>query len=159
MFRPDIFQAAGFVVLAATFAFALWKGEVAERIGGSLNLAAGVFAMAVHPLLGKDIQPVALLVVDAGLAMGFLFLAIRFASLWLGVAMLLQAVQFSLHAYYLVTEAAHDWNYARINNIDTTGINLCIVLGTVVVMRRRMRKRRDEQARIVAAGVAAPDAT
>jgi len=159
MFQPVYIVYAGFAVLFATFAFALWKGEMAERIGGTLNLAAGVFAMAVHPLLAKDVQPVALLVADAALAMGFLFLAIRFASMWLGVAMLLQAVQFSLHAYYMVTEAAHDLNYARINNIDTTGINICIVLGTIVAVRRRMRLRREESARAGAQQQVAADAT
>lgn len=137
-----IYSQIGTVVLIATFAFALWKGDAAERIGGGLNLAAGLFAMFLHPLLAPDVQPVALLVVDAALAAGFLFLAIRFASLWLGIAMLLQAVQFSLHAYYMVGDLAHDWNYARINNLDTLGIMICIVGGTIVSWRRRVRKRR-----------------
>jgi hypothetical protein len=139
-----IYSQIGTVVLIATFAFALWKGDAAERIGGGLNLAAGLFAMFLHPLLAPDVQPVALLVVDAALAAGFLFLAIRFASLWLGIAMLLQAVQFSLHAYYMVGDLAHDWNYARVNNLDTLGIMLCIVGGTIVSWRRRARKRRQD---------------
>ncbi|HWA63715.1 MAG TPA: hypothetical protein VG939_20230 [Caulobacteraceae bacterium] len=121
----------------------MWKGDSAERIGGSLNLAAGLFAMFLHPMLDQDVQPVALLVVDASLAAGFLFLAIRFASLWLGAAMLMQAVQFCLHAYYLVAELPHDWNYARINNIDTTGINLVIIAGTVISWRRRRKLERE----------------
>src|SRR6185436_6544982 len=142
----SIFLLAGFALLLGAFAFALWKGDVAERIGGSLNLAAGLFALAVHPLLDKDLQPVALLVVDAGLAIGLLFLAIRFASLWLGAAMLLQAVQFGLHAYYMVMELPHDLNYARINNIDTTGINLFIIIGTVMSWRRRSAAQRAAKA-------------
>jgi hypothetical protein len=144
------FVVIGICILVGTFAFALWKGDVAERAGGSMNLAAGVFAFAVHPFLAPDVQPVALLVVDAALAMGFLYLAIRYTSMWLGVAMLLQAVQFSLHAYYMVTEAAHDWNYARINNIDTNGINLMIVVGTVIAWRRRLRLKREEAAKAAA---------
>jgi hypothetical protein len=137
-----LFSQLGIVILVATFAFALWKGDAAERLGGGMNLAAGLFAMFLHPLLNSDVQPIALLVVDAALAAGFLFLAIRFASLWLGVAMLLQAVQFSLHAYYMVGDLTHDWNYARINNLDTLGILICIVGGTAVSWRRRVRKRR-----------------
>ncbi|MBS0408289.1 MAG: hypothetical protein JSR86_00130 [Proteobacteria bacterium] len=139
-----IYSQIGTVVLIATFAFALWKGDSAERVGGGMNLAAGLFAMFLHPLLAPDVQPVALLVVDAALAAGFLFLAIRFASLWLGLAMLLQAVQFSLHAYYMVGDLAHDWNYARINNLDTLGIMICIIGGTVVSWRRRRRKHRQD---------------
>jgi hypothetical protein len=137
-----IYSQLGTVVLVASFAFALWKGDAAERIGGGLNLAAGLFAMFLHPLLDSDVQPVAQLVVDAALAVGFLFLAIRFASLWLGVAMLLQAVQFSLHAYYMVGDVPHDLMFARINNLDTIGIIICIVGGTIVSWRKRERKRR-----------------
>jgi len=156
MFQPIFFVYAGLVVLIATFAFAMWKGEAPERIGGSLNLAAGLFVVAADRFLSPDLVPIAQLVVDAALAMGFLFLAVRFASLWLGVALLLQAVQFSLHAYYLVTEAQHDWRfYGRINNIDTTGINLMIITGTVLAMRRRIQARRQELARAQAQAAAA----
>lgn len=139
-----IWTQIGIVALVSAFAFSLWKGDAAERLGGGMNLAAGLFAMFLHPLLNSDVQPVAQLVVDAALAAGFLFLAIRFASLWLGVAMLLQAVQFSLHAFYLVQETPHDWTFFRINNFDSWGIILCIVGGTALSWRRRERKRRLE---------------
>ncbi|MGA0603981.1 hypothetical protein ACO2Q3_24970 [Caulobacter sp. KR2-114] len=146
-----IYSQIGTIVLIAAFAFALWKGDAAERVGGGLNLAAGLFAMFLHPLLSPDIQPVALLGVDAALAAGFLFLAIRFASLWLGAAMMLQAVQFSLHAYYMVAEIPHNLLFARINNIDTLGIVIAIVGGTAVSWRRRVRKRRLEAQKAAAA--------
>ena len=68
--------------------------------------------------------------------------------------MLLQAAQFSLHAYYMVAELAHDWNYARINNVDTTGINLMIIIGTVIAWRRRLRQRREEAAKAEVTGAA-----
>jgi len=150
-----IWTQLGIVALVGSFAFALWKGDSAERMGGSLNLAAGLFAMFLHPLLSPDIQPVVQLVVDAGLAAGFLFLAIRFASLWLGLAMLLQAVQFSLHAYYMVQEAKHDWTFFRINNFDSWGIILCIVGGTVLSWRQRLRKQREAAAKAAEAGAKA----
>ena len=65
----SIYTQIGIVVLVATFAFAVWRGGYAEKVGGALNLAAGVFAFAIHPLLDSEIQPVALLIVDAALAM------------------------------------------------------------------------------------------
>ncbi len=146
-----IYSQLGTVVLAATFAFALWKGDAAERLGAGINLAAGLLAMFLQHVLDPDIQPVALLVADAALAMGFLFLAIRFASLWLGVAMLLQAVQFSLHAYYLVGDLKRDHLFAEVNNIDSLGILICIVGGTAVSWRWRVRKRRQEAEKAAAA--------
>ncbi len=135
-----IYSQLGTVVLLATFAFALWKGDAAERLGSGFNLTAGLLAMFLQHVLDPDVQPVALLVADAALAAGFLFLAIRFASLWLGAAMLLQAVQFSLHAYYLVGDVPHDHLFAEVNNIDSIGILICIVGGTVVSWRRRIRR-------------------
>jgi hypothetical protein len=50
--------------------------------------------------------------------------------------MILQAVQFSLHAYYLVGERPHDRSYAIVNNIDTLGVLLCILVGTLLAWRQ-----------------------
>ena len=55
-----IYSQLGTVVLAATFAFALWKGDAAERLGAGINLAAGLLAMFLQHVLDPDIQPVAL---------------------------------------------------------------------------------------------------
>ena len=149
----------GVTLLLATFAFALWKGSLAERIGASMNAAAGFVVIALDQILPPDLRSIAQLVIDAGLAAGFLFLAIRWASLWLGAAMILQAVQFSLHAYYMVTETptAGDWMFARINNADTTLINLVIIGATVVAIRKRMADRR-EAARKAAVATPEPSA-
>ena len=68
---------------------------------------------------------------------GFLYLALRYMSQWLGVAMLLQAIQFSLHAYYLVGELPRDRTYALINNLDSIGVLACILIGTLMTWRRR----------------------
>ena len=144
MFPTTIFAQLGIVALVFAFSFALWKGDSAERIGGGVNLAAGLFAMLIHPFVSADLEPIFQLVADAILAGGFLFLAIRFASLWLGVAMLLQAVQFSLHAYYMVDEVAPNLLFWRVNNGDSWAIILCIVGGTIVSWRRRLKKEQME---------------
>jgi hypothetical protein len=73
---------------------------------------------------------------DALLGVGFLIVAVLYGSLWLGGAMLFQAAQFSLHAVYFVTDRLHDDLYAKINNIDTMGLMLCIVAGSIVAWRR-----------------------
>ena len=51
-------------------------------------------------------------------------LVVRYASLWLGVTMMLQAVQFSLHAYYLVMERPHDLLHAWVNNLNDWSASL-----------------------------------
>ncbi|MHB8530705.1 MAG: hypothetical protein ACYC8V_14500 [Caulobacteraceae bacterium] len=132
------FEYAFFIaILIAAFAFALWKGDRPARLGASFNLIAGLLATLFYKLLRPDVQPLAELAVDAGLAAGFLFLALRYASLWLGAALLLQAVQFSLHAYYLISQAPHDATYKLINNLDSIGIIAAILLSTVIAWRLR----------------------
>ncbi|WP_244906776.1 hypothetical protein [Caulobacter flavus] len=107
---------------------------------GSLAVLLGALAvMITHKLAPEGVQSVVLLVIDAALAVAFLLLAMRFVSQWLGVAMLLQAVQFSLHAYYLVVEKPHDYLYRSVNNINTIGVLLAVLVGTLLAWRRNAR--------------------
>lgn len=129
----------GWVATLGVCALAWWKGEQAERLGASLKLATSVIALGVHHLLKQDSISGALLTADGVLAVGFLALAIRYASLWIGAAMLLQAGQFSLHAWYLVSGLQRDRFYAIANNLVTVGILICILVGTLIAWRRRHR--------------------
>ncbi|MBX3480516.1 MAG: hypothetical protein KF842_08945 [Caulobacter sp.] len=125
------------LAILATFVFAIWKGGQAERWAGSLVVAGAIFAFAMHKIVPADLLPTALLGGEFLLALGFLTLAVRFASLWLGAAMLLQAVQFMLHAWYLLSERPRDTFYSMVNNVDTIGILICIIVGTATAWRRR----------------------
>lgn len=116
---------------------AWWKGELPEKLGAALKLGTSLIALAVHHLLKQDAISVALLTADGLLAAGFLVLAIRYASLWIGAAMLLQAGQFSLHAWYLVSGLERDRFYAIANNLVTISILACILVGTLISWRRR----------------------
>jgi hypothetical protein len=129
-------------VLAA--AFALWKGDTAARIAGvvsALNALLQPVASMFHliPHVGEVLE----LTADFIWAIGLLMLVVRFAYRWLGVTMLLQAVQFSLHAYYLVMERPLDHLHAWINNTDTWGISLSIIAGTILAWRRRVTLARE----------------
>jgi hypothetical protein len=46
-----------------------------------------------------------------------------------------QAVQFGLHAAYLVGHLPFDLTYARVNNIDSYGILLSLAAGVVAARR------------------------
>jgi hypothetical protein len=127
--------------LFVALGFAWWRGGPPERMGATFNVSVGIFAMVLDNVLQRDVRPMADLALDAGLAVGFLALAVRYASLWLGGAMMLQAVQFSMHAYYLVSERAPDGTSARINNLDSYGIVACIMIGTALTWRMRIKER------------------
>lgn len=127
---------AGLTVLATVFA--ALKGDRAARIAGAVNLFNAVALLIFATISGNvQIGEVLELAGDLVCAVTLLMLVVRYASLWLGVTMLLQSVQFSLHAFYLVTDRPHDLIHAWVNNLNEVGITLCIVTGTVLAVRRR----------------------
>jgi len=127
------------VILSAVLAapFAVWKGDTAARIAGIGSALNALMLPVSRMVLQQHVGEVVQLAVDFVWAIGLLMLVVRFAYRWLGVTMLLQAVQFSLHAYYLVMERAPDHIHAWVNNLDTLGISFSIVAGTVLAWRRR----------------------
>jgi len=129
----------GWTVLVAILSLAWIRGGRPERLGAGLVLFAALFAFGAHNLSPVEWQPLLLLADDGFLAMGFLVIALRYASAWLGGAMIFQAVQFSLHAYYFVAERAHDRLYSIINNIDSLGVLACILIGALLAWRKRTR--------------------
>ena len=130
---------SGLLVFAAICALAWVKGGPSERAGATVLVLATLANIVVHKLAPPDMHHFLLLGLDGLIAMSFLFLALRHMSLWLGGAMLLQAGQFSLHAYYLVTEQPHDRVYAMVNNLVSYGLLLCILTGTLLAWRSRSR--------------------
>jgi hypothetical protein len=116
--------------------FAFWKGDRAERIAGALILANLALSVAGDFVFGRA-MPLVQLIGDGVTALGLLALALLYASLWLGGAMLLYAVQFSLHSYYFVSNRPVDILHAVINNFDFMGVLLCLAVGTAISARRR----------------------
>src|SRR5580704_12806503 len=139
-----------YVSLAATVgvcAFALWKGDVAVRYAAVTLLAVELSTLLINPKFGDMGGESVLLVVDFAFAVILLVLAVRFANLWIGAAMILQAAQFSLHAYYLVMDLPHDRLHAWINNTDDWGILISFGVGTILAIRRRQALAREEAER------------
>jgi hypothetical protein len=125
------------LTILAICALAWVKGDRPVRLGALMVLGAALAAMAIHQFAPPEWQAMLLLADDGLLAMGFLLLALRYASVWLGGAMILQAVQFSLHAYYFVADRPHDRLYSTVNNIDSLGVLACILFGAVLAWRKR----------------------
>jgi hypothetical protein len=126
---------------ALTTLYAWLKGGFAERAGATLNLICALAAAAADALVGESNTAIPLLLIDLALAFGFLVIAMRFASIWLGAAMLLQAVQFCLHAFYMVVERPRDLLFDEINNIDTIGILIALLVATSLTWRKTAKAR------------------
>lgn len=133
-----LFLILSWALIFCVCVFAMAKGGQAERYGAMIVVAGTVGVAAVHMTIPREFQGGLLLALDGFVGGGFLLLALRYASFWLGGALLLQAIQFSLHAYYFVTGARRDNTYALINNLDSAGVLLCILLGALIAWRRRV---------------------
>jgi hypothetical protein len=138
---------AGVVATLGVSAFGLWKGDAPVRYAVIVRLAVELATLVINPKFGDVGGESVLLAVDFAFAVILLVLAVRFASLWIGAAMILQAAQFSLHAYYLVMELPHDRLHAWVNNTDDWGILISIGIGTILAMRRRQALAREEAER------------
>ncbi|MFT4934421.1 MAG: hypothetical protein ACI9LT_001101 [Pseudoalteromonas distincta] len=126
-------------LLVTVCLFAFVRGGPAERIAAIFVFVIPVLSGIADAFLSEPVFLVGRLVCDGALALVFLYLAVRYGSLWLGGAMLLQALQFSLQAYYFVLGRAHDALYVTINNINFLGILACLTAGTLAASRRRRR--------------------
>jgi len=133
------FPLAGWALTLGVIALAWWRGGSPERLGALALLVAALVALTVNLVASPAARPILLLADEGVLGLVFLMLAFRHASAWLGVAMILQAIQFSLHAYYFVGELPHDRTYAIVNNLDTLGVLICILAGTLIAWRKRSR--------------------
>jgi hypothetical protein len=98
---------AGVVALALTYVFAWTKGGRPERYGAAVSAAAWT-VLQIAMRLGHD-DELSFMISDGLVAAGFLVLAVRYARLWLGVALMLQAALFALHASRLGGDPATDW--------------------------------------------------
>jgi hypothetical protein len=131
-----LFAIATDVLALLSCVFAFVKGGRAERVGAAIifaNLIAYVIAETQFHL------QVVNLVIDALTAAALLAVALRYASFWQGAVMVLYAAQFSLHAYYYVTERPRDLLHSVVNNTIFFVICGCLIIGTAVTWRRRVK--------------------
>ena len=131
----------GLVILSVAFAW--WKGGAPERIGALFNgvICLGVPMIQVATAGSLDTLPI--LIADGVLAVGFLVLAIRYASLWLGAAMILQAIGFMMHSALLLGLINDpEYAYYAAMNAMSFGVLLSIILGTAYAWAVRRRHAR-----------------
>lgn len=133
---PLISSLMAFCLLTCVFAF--WKGGLAERLAAAVIVASIVAGCLSWAFFESQVVDLA---IDGISALALLVVVLRFASPWLGAAMLVYAIQFGLDAYYLVLErpSANDKFHIAVNNADTLAISLCLAAGTILALRRRAR--------------------
>jgi hypothetical protein len=119
--------------------FAALRGGKAERLGAAVVVLNIVIGFASYRILPEWVGVVRF-VNDGLAAVIMLGITVIYGALWMGGVMLFYAAQFSLHAYYFVTDRADgDRLHAIINNVDFSGIVWCLIIGTAVAWRRRAK--------------------
>jgi hypothetical protein len=140
----------GLLALAATGLFAWWKGGPPERLGSLMVAVSLLGADIVRGVSGQMMPTVILLVSDILISAGFLYIAIRYSSLWLGAAMMFRAIGFAVHATQLSATDQPRWHgfivYLLLNNVLAYLVLLSLVGGTFATITRRGRLRREKAA-------------
>ena len=129
----------GWTATLAVCGLAWIRGGPAERWGSLIVLAGSIVYSLIQLFLPPASQSVVNLLCEGIYGFAFLTWALLYTSPWLGGAMLLQAIQVSLHAYYIVGERPHDTTYGMVNNLNSIGGLIYILLGIVSSWRRRTR--------------------
>jgi predicted neutral ceramidase superfamily lipid hydrolase len=144
------------VLMFGTTAFAAWKGSAPERLGTVMIMVAWVAMLVVAKLAHPFIPVMTFLALDGLLAFGFLVVAVRYSSLWLGAAMICQAILFGAHALRLSDSGKVLWGgmdaYIVVSNFVGFLVLFILIGGTFATIARRRRADREkveDRARIV----------
>lgn len=130
----------GLLALVGTCIFAWTAGGPGERAGSSAIAVAWIASLASAPLIPHDQHPIAFLIFDVALATALLVIAIRYASLWLGVAMMVQAFLLALHGEHLGEGGLPAYTFVVLSNTASAVQLLAIVAATIASILERGRK-------------------
>ena len=130
----------GFATFTFALIFALAKGSSSERLGVLWVLAVDLISDAVMAVTFPHAPQLVLFGLDFLLAAGLLALAVRFVSLWMGMAMLLQSIALCAHAYVLDGEGPPPIQWMILNNIISELLLACIIVATAASWRSRSSK-------------------
>jgi hypothetical protein len=123
--------------------FAWLRGGAAERYGATLYCLSVVTSILLEMAMGQKMPVAPEFLLDALVAFGFLALAIRYNSLWIGATLILKGVQLGLHAIHLTD--ASDARIAGVNvyaealNLLAIAMLLSILGGALSSARARRR--------------------
>lgn len=143
LINTAVMLVGGIGIPVAVCAFAWLKGRLPERLGASLYCFSALVSLAAVFLTGQKVPVGPELAFDTLVALGFLYLALRYNNMWLGSAMILKGLQLSLHATHL-TEGA-DPILGGVNlyaaGLNLVGLAIAVTITGGVVSSARQRRR------------------
>ena len=133
----ELAWAAGPALLIAVCAFAWLRGAAAERYGSLLILTLNVAGDIALALAFPHFPGLILASLDFLLAAGLLALAVRYSSVWLGVAMLLQSISLCSHAFVFEGLGLGPNQRVELNNAISGLMLACIVVAAAISWRSK----------------------
>ena len=130
--------------------FAIAKGDKAARYSAILSLVAGlVETVAVPVVLKLNIPPdqstsIVDMSTSAISSFGLLYIAMRYASNWVALAMIIQGFEFYVNRVFLDNDSLDRASYLLQVNLISMGMGASLIGATVSAMRRRHKKRQDD---------------
>ena len=143
------------IALVLCCGFAVWKGDLAERAGALLIVTTWVITLVASAATKSYMPATAFLASDGIMAIGLLILAIRYSSLWMGLAMLVQATALSFHAAYFAADPDEISKkvlhfYVMGKNLASVGLLVIILAATVTsILKRHRRQVRSTKSRSI----------
>ena len=148
---PLIYWISLSICLGASL-FALLKGDTPERMGALLRIGVAflgvplVAALRAAHLPHNQVSALADLTETAAMSFGLLFIAIRYASNWLALAMVIQGLEFYIDRV-LMDADVNVSSFAFQEDVITAGVSLVLAFATLASMRRRHHQRLADAAR------------
>lgn len=137
------------LLVALCCAFVFVRGGPGEKYGAAIYGLPWIAISAYEVISGQAAPGLPMLAADFSIAVGFLYLAVRFNNLYLGAAMILQGIAFALHVSRL-TEATEPrlfglHLYVLGMNVVSLLILLVMVGATLNTIHRRKHPKSDDE--------------
>jgi hypothetical protein len=133
------------LILLGIAGLALWKGGRPERYGTIIYGVSWAATLLLSLAMNRhsSLYLYAIFIADFVVAIGFLFVALRFSNTWLALAMIAQGFSSAAHAYRLdddqvplIVQGIPVWQ--AVINIMSLVVIFAILMGTLTTWRRRV---------------------
>jgi hypothetical protein len=149
----NIAYVAGVCAVPIAGVLAVLKGDKPERFGALLFICPTLIGDALQFISGQlgyslaGALPYIDLATTFATCVGFLYLAVRYASQWLAAAMVVQGAELYFARSYIDSDPPNLHVYALEVNLITATVGMILISATITSWLGRIRKRREEEER------------
>jgi hypothetical protein len=129
------------ILIVSGCAISILKGAPADRLGALLIFFFYMADELTFLVSSQRFPTTVIFFGDFVLAFGLLLVAIRYSSLWLGCAMLLQSIDLCSQGLALGGDGLNTEAQIWLNNAISMAMVGSVVMGTLVSWRRRIKAR------------------